>query len=235
MGWISKSNQRETAKVIWLSGPAGCGKTAIVGSVAEVCKEEGVLATSFFASGTGSEKRCLKQHLIPTLAYGLTQHNSPLLLRDRVLTSTGRDPSVFSKRLHEQCKLLFLKPFFDAQIPSDRSFVMIIDGLERLTESDGAQNGNGAVWREVLAALQSMVEDPAFPFRVLIVSRPEREIQEFFATQLDKISKRISLDNKYDHDSYKVSQDMQREKEELTKSLPVLQSALRKQQQDASA
>ncbi|TEB20194.1 hypothetical protein FA13DRAFT_1645330 [Coprinellus micaceus] len=42
ISWIT------TQRIMWLSGPAGAGKTAIAGSVAETCEDMGLLAGSFF-------------------------------------------------------------------------------------------------------------------------------------------------------------------------------------------
>ena len=55
-------------KILHLTGPAGTGKTAIAGSIADTCDEEGLLAGSFFfASFVASETRRSKRCLVATL------------------------------------------------------------------------------------------------------------------------------------------------------------------------
>ncbi|KAJ3521406.1 hypothetical protein NMY22_g12335 [Coprinellus aureogranulatus] len=66
--WMTHDDRDgEPKKILWMSGPAGCGKTAIAGSVAETCQERGILAASFFFSSfSPSLSRRRKRFLIPT-------------------------------------------------------------------------------------------------------------------------------------------------------------------------
>ncbi|TEB20191.1 hypothetical protein FA13DRAFT_1718034 [Coprinellus micaceus] len=123
-------------RIMWLSGPAGAGKTAIAGSVAETCEDMGLLAGSFFFSSfSGSEARHSKRCLITTLVYCMLQHDALQALRGPILTTIERDPSIFRKRLRDQCKALLLKPFHDVGADLDWSSlpkVIIIDGLDEV-------------------------------------------------------------------------------------------------------
>ncbi|KAJ3539498.1 hypothetical protein NMY22_g4716 [Coprinellus aureogranulatus] len=210
-GWI---NSEDEPKIMWLSGPAGGGKTAIAGSIAETCDEQGLLAGSFFFSSfAGSLNRRLKRGLIATLAYCLLQHDSLEMLRDPMLLAIERDPTIFRKRLRDQCRLLLLKPFYDAlsRGPYDRTAlpkVIIIDGLDeveavnsRQLEKHEARLANEADQVEILHALLQAAHDDNVPFRILIISRPERVIRKFFSTEANRVTREIFLDNKYDPDS----------------------------------
>ncbi|KAJ3509485.1 hypothetical protein NMY22_g16275 [Coprinellus aureogranulatus] len=55
-GWIShREGEGEPQQLLWLTGPAGTGKTAIMGTVSDKLDERGQLVASFyFASYTGS-------------------------------------------------------------------------------------------------------------------------------------------------------------------------------------
>ena len=51
LSWIRTDNEDEQGwRILFITGPAGTGKTAIAGSVAETCDDEGLLAGSFFFS-----------------------------------------------------------------------------------------------------------------------------------------------------------------------------------------
>ena len=48
MDWIEARHNRRL-RFMWLTGPAGTGKSAIVQTIAETCYEAGLLAASFFS------------------------------------------------------------------------------------------------------------------------------------------------------------------------------------------
>ncbi|KAJ3535448.1 hypothetical protein NMY22_g6485 [Coprinellus aureogranulatus] len=212
LSWITNGYQDdEPKKIMWLSGPAGSGKTAIAGSIAETCEEEGLLAGSFFFSCfRGAVETSSKRGVVATMAYSFLQHESLQCLQFSILSSIDKDPSIFRRRLREQCKTLLLRPFHLLRSALDqRSIpqVIILDGvdeikaaLSRNTELIGRQ-ADEADQLEVLSALLQAAQDPRFPFRILVVSRPERVIQEFFATQANHITRQLHLDKDYNADS----------------------------------
>lgn len=208
--WITDGDDdTEPKKILLLTGPAGSGKTAIAGSIAESCDDEGILAGSFFFSSfAGSETRRLKRYLITTLVYCLLQHDGLQQLRGYILSAIERDPSIFRKSLSAQCKALILKPLRDAGrwlIRSSLPKVIVIDGLDeveavnsRQLEAREARLANEAEQVEILSCLLMAVENPHFPFRILIVSRPEPVIRNFFSNQAYHITREVFLDDKYD-------------------------------------
>ncbi|TEB31359.1 hypothetical protein FA13DRAFT_1732803 [Coprinellus micaceus] len=212
--WITDGDGDDQPRnILWLTGPAGAGKTAIASSIAELCDDKGILAGSFFFSSySGSELRRSKGCLISTLAYCFLQHDSLQALRGPMLSGIERDPTIFRKRLRDQCRALLLKPFHDVcgqldglAIPK----VIIIDGLDEVEAIGSRQPGiephearltAEAEQVEILSALLLVAQDRNFPFRILIVSRPERVIRDFFANEAHCISKEIFLDDKYNPD-----------------------------------
>jgi hypothetical protein len=212
-GWITHGDEdAEPTKILYLTGPAGTGKTAIAGSIADTCDEQGLLAGSFFfASFLASETRRLKRYLVATLVYHLI---SPLdddhPLRRAVLLAVQRDRSIFRKRLKDQLRLLLMKPLKDTRSQFDTSVlpkVFIIDGLDEVEaessrESDrdphDVRTENERDQEEILSALLYATSESTFPFRILIASRPERVIQTFFSNNAADVTREIFLDNKYD-------------------------------------
>ncbi|KAJ3543193.1 hypothetical protein NMY22_g3236 [Coprinellus aureogranulatus] len=210
--WITGAGQQgEASRIMWVTGPAGTGKTAIAGSVSEHCADLGILAGSFFFSCTAGGERSSKWGLIPTMAYCFAQHPALQVLRRKILSSIEKDPSIFDQRLSHQSKVLLTKPFHDAGSHLDRSSlprVIIIDGVDEIKANESrylepakARMANATDQEEVLKAMLQAVRDTRFPFRILIFSRPETVIQNFFSNQANGISARLVLDSTYNPDS----------------------------------
>lgn len=208
--WI-RDGDSEPKCILWLSGPAGAGKTAIAGSVAEVCESEGILAaTFFFSSFLGSEERRYKRSPIPTLVYQLIQLDGFEGYADLVLATIRRNPAIFDKQLKSQLDALIIKPLRSLRrlgVPTPSACAIIIDGVDeveapntRQLEQSKARIANEVDQVDVLSSLQQAATDPSFPFRIVVVSRPERVIRDFFATS-DPRPKELFLDANYDPDS----------------------------------
>lgn len=213
LGWISHGDDDpEPKKILWVSGPAGAGKTAIAGSIAEFCDEEGLLAGSFFFSSfSGSEKRRSKRCVVATLVYSFLRHDALQALRESILSTLERDPAIFRTTLRNQCRALLLKPFHDTLGRLDVSALpkfIILDGVDeveavssRQLDKHEARLANEADQVEILSALLQAAHDINFPFRIIVVSRPERVIRDFFSTRANHVSREIFLDDKYNPDS----------------------------------
>ncbi|KAF6765848.1 hypothetical protein DFP72DRAFT_1162575 [Ephemerocybe angulata] len=220
LGWITDGHKdTEPSRILWVTGPAGTGKTAILGTIAERCKAKGMLgATFFFSSFSGSLARRSKTHLVSTLAYQLLQHAGlPQVgqFHTRMSQAIRRDPAILQKRLQTQLEELILLPFrhevpTGTDPPRTDQMAIIIDGLDECNyvedESESLSSGGnrthrtkGDEQREILSAILHAANDPAFPFVIIIASRPELAIREFFSTGLARDATReLFLDNKYD-------------------------------------
>ncbi|TEB20239.1 hypothetical protein FA13DRAFT_1743239 [Coprinellus micaceus] len=213
LSWIKHGNEDdEPKKIMWLSGPAGAGKSAIAGSVAEACKEEGLLAASFFFSSfSGSADRCSKRCLVATLAYHLSQHNALRLFETHLLAVVSRHPDIFHKKLKEQAECLILGPLRMIQGQGDTVSwpkVVIIDGLDEVVATAHRDRTGQRTPRtpeeeqvEILNVLLTLSQSPAFPFHIFIASRPEHNIVEFFNTNAQDLTVDLFLDSKYNPDA----------------------------------
>ncbi|TEB27806.1 hypothetical protein FA13DRAFT_1691228 [Coprinellus micaceus] len=213
MSWIDHGERDDTPKrILWLSGPAGSGKTAIAGTIADECYKKGMLAASFFFSAfAGTKNRRWKKLFIPTLVYGLLQYDSIIGYKDEVLTVIERDPMVFEKHLDQQLEKLILEPLRKALGRSDfREWpkIILVDGLDECQGNGEPDVGPGIgdptagsnAQKEILSALSRACADPAFPFSIIIASRPEPVIRHFFfASPCPALT--IFLDNKYNPDA----------------------------------
>jgi hypothetical protein len=200
MSWIEHGLQDETPKrILWLSGPAGSGKTAIAGTIADECYKKGWLAASFFFSAfSGSMNRRIKKPIIATLIYRLIQHKSIVGLKERVLAVIGDDPGLFERHLDQQLEELVLRPLRKVSGLSNHCnwpAVILIDGLDEC--QDDSETPGPDAQKEILSALSRACGDAAFPFRIIVASRPEPVIRHFFA-YFPNLSLNIFLDDKYD-------------------------------------
>ncbi|TEB27109.1 hypothetical protein FA13DRAFT_1795135 [Coprinellus micaceus] len=190
MGWIVHGDgDEQPTRIMWLTGPAGSGKTAIMGTIAETCEERDLLGASFFFSSyAGTASRCSKRFLIPTLAHQMISIEGYGQLGEKILASVERTPMI------------------SASNATVARRVLIIDGLDEVSAEtaqdigrDEARQANEAEQVEILSTLLHAANDPSFPFRILIASRPERVIRGFFSSKKAKCGTRqLVLDNEYD-------------------------------------
>ncbi|KAJ3546456.1 hypothetical protein NMY22_g2042 [Coprinellus aureogranulatus] len=210
LSWVTHGGKdTNPKKVLWLSGPAGSGKTAIVGSITDRCHAQGLLAASFFFSSfSGSPERSSKIPFIVTLAYQLMQHDPILGLREEVLAALDRDPLILKRNLETQADVLIIAPLrkvYERSVTTRWPKLVLVDGLD---ECGGNLDDIGSVQisptskddnqREILSILVNASSDPSFPFHVVISSRPEQVIQRYLSSLPEGTVKKIFLDAKYD-------------------------------------
>ncbi|TEB16104.1 hypothetical protein FA13DRAFT_1747272 [Coprinellus micaceus] len=207
MGWIEHGERDDAPRrILWLSGPAGSGKTAIAGTIADECHKKGLLAASFFFSAfAGSTNRRVSRLLISTLAYSLIRHKSIVGLKEAVLSAIEDDPIIFERHLDQQLETLILTPFYNTLGRSDsRQWpgVILIDGLDECQSRTESDIGPGGYTRTAGTNAQKEVL-PRFPFRVIIASRPEPVIRQFFS-----VSPTTDIRRRYDLPSTWASKDV---------------------------
>ncbi|KAJ3522896.1 hypothetical protein NMY22_g11687 [Coprinellus aureogranulatus] len=213
LSWITEGDKDDQPKkILWITGPAGTGKTAIAGSLAETCEERGLLAGScFFSSYSTTSDRSSKMSFVATLVYGLLQHASLQGVRENIVSTVERDLKIFDKHLVAQCMELLIRPFLllpkptgTVSVPS----VLIIDGLDEV-QAQGtpcldpyeARQRSADDQLEILSALLKIATDSSYPFRILVFSRPESVIRAFFTNSDKGLSRQLFLDSKYNPDS----------------------------------
>ncbi|RXW15961.1 hypothetical protein EST38_g9892 [Candolleomyces aberdarensis] len=193
--WIVDGDgaSEQPRKIKWVTGPAGSGKTAVMGSLADRCAVNGLLgATFFFASWSASMGRRRKTAFVTTIARQLADYREDL--KSTISAAIYKSPSVFEKNLHVQMEILVLAPLREVALQSDRPRLqgaIIIDGVDECEAEQYHDTTSTISWTkpartnaqdqlEILQVLQAASSDPSFPFRILIASRPERVFREFF-------------------------------------------------------
>ncbi|KAJ3524869.1 hypothetical protein NMY22_g10819 [Coprinellus aureogranulatus] len=214
LSWIRYGHQDPNpTNILWLSGPAGAGKTAIMRSVSDTCHYDGTLAASFFFSAhpPSSPDRRWKRYLVPTLAYHLIHRKTIPGLKDKVLEAIIDNPLVFDKTLEQQMDILILQPLAAlgvSKVQEGPHEVVIADGLDEcdadldMTFSTKQEHRRSREnnQEEILSVLARASRSSHFPFRIVIASRPEHVIQDFFSTHPGTATQ-VFLTDKYDPDS----------------------------------
>ncbi|KAJ2934014.1 hypothetical protein H1R20_g3092, partial [Candolleomyces eurysporus] len=216
VSWICDGDSDDVPKeIMWVTGPAGSGKTAIMGSVADTCQGKGILgAAHFFSSFSGSANRRSKHYLVPTLAYQFVQHKAMTQVAAQILSAVEDNPAIFEQNLEVQLDQLILEPLRACQDRPPLSGwpkVILIDGLDECGADqyqDGIQSNppscsssREADQIEILSILKKAASDPDFPFRIVIASRPEHAIKRFFADIAKSLTRELFLDAKYNPDA----------------------------------
>ena len=191
--WVLDDSK--SPSILWISAPAGSGKSAILQSIAEHFQDSGELAASFFFSRTAAQRQT-EAHLIATIAAQLAVSipATKLFINQAVLD----DSSIFDKTLDVQMKRLVIQPLICASLQEGRSSkwpsLLVIDGLDEC--SDGKVQA--AVVRMLKNALLQLKHSLPSLY-LLISSRPEPAICEGFEDQLN-ITHHLVLDASYDPD-----------------------------------
>lgn len=173
--WIENT----TGKLLWISGPAGAGKSAVAQTIAEAYAEKSILAGSFFFF-SGASGRNTADRLVVSIAYQLAIRIPHLRIRLGEIVEA--DPSILHKPLHAQIRTLVIPLFtsifsdgvdaVDLPVHPHIPSLVIIDGLD---ECHGDENQRG-----VVGLISELIKTTALPLRFLLVSRPEPQIEESF-------------------------------------------------------
>ncbi|EAU90874.1 hypothetical protein CC1G_02261 [Coprinopsis cinerea okayama7 len=177
--------------VFWLSGAAGGGKTWIQQRVAQLLRQDGRLAASFFFSAESTNANNGRK-LITTIAYQLA--SSIPGLKRYVCKAIDDDPGIFEKSLEVQLRTLILNPV--AQLRSEgrrglfqrifelpcqrrqrragklllqRKNLILIEALDQCRHAHEQSH--------ILKLIDTAIKEERFPFRFVISSRPERVIR----------------------------------------------------------
>lgn len=176
---------------MWLSGPAGAGKTAIIQSVAEKWKKSGVSTASFFFF-RGDGTRNTAKPLAATLLYQLIDLIPAL--KQSMADLLSSKPLITEASIHDQMMGFIDTPIhtlihqksIDVQTP----IVLLIDGLDECSSDDKI------IQERVLTALQDLVSPEDSPFVALVASRREPNLIMAFRKLSLKLGS-IFLDDDY--------------------------------------
>ena len=196
LDWIC--SECSASSFFWLYGPAGAGKTAVLQAIAEfLCSPSGSgqnFGGSFFFS-RGKQGRDQGHFLFSTIAYQLTLRVPGL--REHVNRIMQSNPTLHTKSMDVQLQTLIVDAFQDLSPRPQRSYHVIIDGLDECHDQ--------ATQQLILRLLCETITVHKLPLRFLIGSRPESQIRDSFDREsLCTVTRRVVLD-----ETFKPGRDIQ--------------------------
>ncbi|KAF9443954.1 hypothetical protein P691DRAFT_808057 [Macrolepiota fuliginosa MF-IS2] len=162
--------------ILWLHGPAGVGKSAILQTIAEAASKLAtpILGATLFFSRPNS--RDDPKRVFITIAYRLAVRYPPY--RQYIVELLAIDPQLVEKSLAEQFETFIVQPFAVKQLLAgiNDTVLILLDGLDEC-------NGEEAQREIILLIGKTLLQYPTSPLIWLIASRPEPHIRNTFASK----------------------------------------------------
>ena len=196
--WITSG--KHSLPILWLSGPAGVGKSSIAITVARALAGKGLVASFFFFRS--DPKRNNPSALMVAISYGLVM-NMPFA-KSFINRRISDRPTILEAQMEDQFRELVVKPsrrlrwcrrllakLSGESRESKDPRLVIIDGLDEC--------GDEATQRRILSIIRSAYEGShRSPLQFLICSRREAWIQAAFeAKNLRQLTECVVLDEKF--------------------------------------
>jgi archaellum biogenesis ATPase FlaH len=163
--WASDDGSKS---ILWLSGAAGLGKSAISQTIAEQFAAEGTLAASFFFLRGGGHRSKFSR-LLTSLAYQLTL--SMPVTKPALERALEGNRSIPYQSIDDQLRKLIIAPVLAADKPS-RPMVIIIDALDECDDFESIT--------EFIIILAAICSSCRHILRFLLTSRAEDYIHQKF-------------------------------------------------------
>ncbi len=167
--WADAQRDRQ---ILWLHGPAGVGKSAIIQSLAEQLSEASKLgAALFFSRPNGRNNPAL---VIPTLAYQLAVRIPQY--KEYLKQIMFGDPKLLEKDMERQFDALVVVPFTTLGLIAETGkWAILLDGLDEC-------DGEDAQILIVKLISRFSLRYPTAPLTWVVSSRPEAHLQLLFAS-----------------------------------------------------
>jgi hypothetical protein len=172
---VEWATEASSPPILWLSGMAGEGKSAIVFTICERFDEErnpgkppGVSLGGSFCCSRQVESLRRRQNIIPMLAYQLACHSRSFAEK---LDKANRNTIDTSS---EQVQELLVTPWKASVKDRPASFPLTLIVIDALDEIDG--NGGEQLLKELIQATQELARDGMHGLRILVTSRPHPSI-----------------------------------------------------------
>jgi len=154
------------AKVYWMNGMAGTGKTTIMYSLCKWLEENEQLSGNFFCSRNGSEQDRDANNIVSTIAYQMAQYSSPI--RSALCRALEKDLDASSKNINAQFKTLVQQPMQEVKATIPGGVVIVVDALDECSNPS-----------TVRLFLKTLLEHAVtLPMKFIVASRPEYAIRD---------------------------------------------------------
>ncbi|KAF7350764.1 NACHT domain-containing protein [Mycena sanguinolenta] len=157
------------SSILWLHGPAGAGKSAIMRTLASQLHDAGILGGCFFFK-RGHATRGNGRTLFSTIAYQLALRIP--WLRTPISQAVQNDPSIVARSIESQMRKLIYETC--SPYANYGRLAILIDGLDECDDH--------GVQQKLLRAIRNSFSKHPIPLRFIVASRPEPQIREVFAS-----------------------------------------------------
>jgi hypothetical protein len=156
--------------LLWITGPAGVGKSAIVQTFAEYLAKSKSLGASVFISRPNGRNN--PHGIFITIAYQLATRIEAY--RDFVVERLSLDPELLRVNMQAQFTTFIVEPFVEKKIGAGgKRWGILLDGLDELRGEDAQCN--------IIQLVSTFAhEHPDVPLVWIISSRPESHISNTF-------------------------------------------------------
>ena len=164
--WASSDFPNSTAKVLYIHGPAGFGKSVLCARIVEVLQDtqEGAVVYHFCVS------------------HGCIEENMTGILRSWIVQMAQSDDHLLRLALEElrqspqQTEPTSLWKLFTVLVKCEKPWTFVVDGIDECQVSEGSRRQSGSEGRSTFLKnlIQAVVHTKS---RVLIVSRDEPDIR----------------------------------------------------------
>ena len=175
--WIRSADVNKTAEIMWLTGVAGAGKSTVAHTIAQRCKDEGLLLSCFFFARR-EEGRDGLQMLFSTIAHDLA---SDANVAEQIGISIEHDRSIARASPSRQFRAFILD--IAHWYPVDNPVVIIMDGLDEVCNCE-----------RLLLILRDEIPKLPGNFRFLVSSRPEPTIVSYISKKAHVHSCTMDID-----------------------------------------
>jgi Cdc6-like AAA superfamily ATPase len=166
--WFEGQSLQEL--LLWITGPAGVGKSAIVQTFAEYLAKSKSLGVSVFISRPN--KRNNPNGIFITIAYQLATRIEAY--RNYIVERISLDPELLRGDMEAQFVTFIVEPFVERKIGAGgRRWCILLDGLDELRGEDAQCN--------IIHLISTFVhEHRDTPLVWIIASRPESHLSNTF-------------------------------------------------------
>jgi hypothetical protein len=167
--WVT--NNKPKTPILWLSGAAGAGKSAIMRTTCQRLQDAGYLVGSFFFK-RGDPIRDNANVLFTTLAYQLTSHSVDL--HQSILQYVKTDPAIVKKDIEVQLGKLIVQPCLGLE--HSTPVILLIDGLDEC--------GDPNAQKQIMNLIGNTARRYPLTIQFIVASRPEAHIGEYLKEKL---------------------------------------------------
>ncbi|KDN45435.1 hypothetical protein RSAG8_05022, partial [Rhizoctonia solani AG-8 WAC10335] len=170
---LTWSEDPNGAKIYWMNGMAGTGKTTIATTLSTALEARKQLAASFFCTRTSPECREAKR-IVPTIAYQFARRCTPF--RSALCKALKEDPDISSGNISSQFELLLSRPLMKVKDRLPDNLVIVVDALDECNDPHIVELFLNLLFRSIVD----------LPIKFYVTSRPEPAIRNRMLSESER-------------------------------------------------